>query len=46
MDMPTEHGERAIRARADLITAFVLVALGLVIFYLSWTMPQIGRAHV
>ena len=46
MDMPTEHGERAIRARADLITAFVLVALGLVIFYLSWTMPRLEARHV
>lgn len=46
MDTPTEAGEQAIRARADLITAFVLVALGLVIFYLSWTMPRLEARHI
>ena len=46
MDVPTEINDQAIRARADLITAFVLVGLGLVIFYLSWTMPRLEARHV
>ena len=46
MNMPTQDGEQAIRARADLLTAFVLVALGLAIFYLSWTMPRLENRHV
>jgi len=41
MEMPTEADEQAIRARADLLSAFVLVGLGLTIFYLSWTMPRL-----
>lgn len=48
MEMPApEHGsEDAIRNRADLITAIVLVALGLAVFYLSWTMPRLENRHV
>ena len=46
MDTPTEAGERAIRARADLITSIALVALGLTIFYLSWTMPRLEARHI
>ena len=46
MDIPTDDGDQAIRARADLITAFVLVGLGLAIFYLSWTMPRLEARHV
>lgn len=38
--------DHAIRARADLLTALVLVALGLIIFYLSWTMPRLENRHV
>ena len=38
--------EQAIRARADLLTAFVLVALGLGLFYLSWTMPRLENRHI
>lgn len=38
--------EHAIRARADLLTALVLVALGVGIFYLSWTMPRLENRHV
>jgi hypothetical protein len=44
MDM--EPGERAIRARADLLTALVLVGLGLLVFYLSWTMPRLEARHI
>jgi len=43
--MEFESGERA-RARADLLTAIVLIILGLVIFYLSWTMPRLEERHV
>lgn len=46
MEMPTEPDDQAIRARADLLTAIVLVALGLAIFYLSWTMPRLENRHV
>jgi putative tricarboxylic transport membrane protein len=46
MEMPTEADENAVRARADLLTAFVLVALGLTIFYLSWTMPRLEARHI
>lgn len=44
MDM--EPGERAVRARADLLMAIVLVALGLVVFYLSWTMPRLEARRI
>jgi len=46
MEMPTEADETAIRARADLLTSIVLVALGLTIFYLSWTMPRLEARHI
>jgi len=46
MEKISETGETAIRARADLLTAIVLVALGLVIFYFSWTMPRLENRHV
>jgi len=46
MEMPTEADEQAIRARADLLSAFVLVGLGLTIFYLSWTMPRLEARHI
>ncbi len=44
MDM--EPQERVVRARADLLTAVVLVILGLLVFYLSWTMPRLEARHV
>jgi hypothetical protein len=44
MDMEPE--ERAVRARADLLTAIVLVALGLLVFYLSWTMPRLEARRI
>ena len=39
--------EEAIRVRADLITAIVLIALGLAVAYFSWTMDrlEIRRIH-
>lgn len=36
----------AIRARADLITAVVLIALGLLVTYLSWTMPRLEARRI
>jgi hypothetical protein len=41
-----EPGERAVRARADLMMALLLVALGLVVFYLSWTMPRLEARRI
>ena len=38
--------EIAIRARADLIAALVLVALGLVVVYMSWTMPRLEARRI
>lgn len=46
MQEPSEAQDHAIRARADLLTAIVLVALGLLVFYLSWTMPRLENRHV
>ena len=42
-----DQAERGARARADLITALVLVAIGLGVTYLSWTMPrlEVRRIH-
>lgn len=40
MTTPTTSDE-AVRARADFITALVLVALGLAVVYLSWTMDRL-----
>jgi putative tricarboxylic transport membrane protein len=42
-----EQREQAIRARADLLTALVLVVLGAVIFYFSFTMDrlEVRRIH-
>lgn len=44
--MEMEPDNHAVRARADLLTAIALVALGLVIFYFSWTMPRLENRHV
>jgi len=47
-DMTTPApSEAAVRARADLLTALVLVALGLAVLYLSWTMDrlEVRRIH-
>jgi hypothetical protein len=42
-----DSGDEAIRVRADLITALVLVALGLAVTYFSWTMDrlEVRRIH-
>jgi hypothetical protein len=40
MSMP-DTSEEAVRARADLITAFILVALGIAVTYASWTMDRL-----
>lgn len=46
MDSQTDAGENALRARADLLTAIVLVALGVAVFYLSWTMPRLEARRI
>ena len=38
--------ERAVRARADLLTAVLLTVFGLVIVYFSWTMPRLEARHI
>ncbi|WEK03996.1 MAG: tripartite tricarboxylate transporter TctB family protein [Candidatus Devosia phytovorans] len=40
MSMP-DTSEEAVRARADLITACLLVALGVAVVYFSWTMDRL-----
>ena len=44
--MDGEQSERAQRARADLIAALALLALGLAVIYLSWTMPRLEARRV
>jgi len=44
--MRTETGEQGVRARADLITAIVLVAVGLFVFYHSYNMPRLEARRV
>jgi hypothetical protein len=41
------HTEESVRIRADLITALVLIALGLAVTYFSWTMDrlEVRRIH-
>ena len=46
MNAPTPDLEDAHRVKADLLTAVVLVVLGLAIFYLSWTMPRLEARRV
>lgn len=43
---PPPVAEDAMRARADLIAALVLVALGLAVAYLSWTMDRLAARHI
>lgn len=38
--------EDAVRIRADLVTAIVLVALGLVVTYFSWTMDRLEMRRI
>ena len=44
--MQTDDEEQGARARADLLIALVLVALGLTVFYLSYTMPRLEARRV
>jgi putative tricarboxylic transport membrane protein len=44
--MDVDRTERTVRARADLVTALVLLALGLAVIYLSWTMPRLEARHI
>ncbi len=45
--MQTQNDEASGKASADLLMALVLVALGLAVFYFSWTMPrlEVRRIH-
>lgn len=45
--MNDDTDDEGVRARADLVTALVLLALGLAVVYLSWTMPrlEVRRIH-
>lgn len=38
--------EAGVRARADLLMAVVLLALGLAVIYLSWTMPRLEARRI
>lgn len=38
--------DEAVRAHADLITAILLVGLGLLVTYLSWTMDRLEVRHI
>ena len=44
--MYTPTPDDAVRARADLITALAFVALGLMVVYLSWTMPRLEARRI
>lgn len=44
--MHIETREQGVRAKADLITAVILVVVGLVIFYLSYTMPRLEQRNI
>lgn len=44
--MQTDAHEQGISARADLVTAVVLVALGLFLFYESYTMPRLEARRI
>jgi putative tricarboxylic transport membrane protein len=46
MDTTNTPGDEAIRSRADLLTALVLLALGLAVIYLSWTMPRLEARRI
>lgn len=45
--MQDDTDDEGVRARADLVTALALIALGLTVVYLSWTMPrlEVRRIH-
>ena len=38
--------DEGVRARADLLTALILVGLGCVVIYLSWTMPRLEARRI
>ncbi|MHA6689419.1 tripartite tricarboxylate transporter TctB family protein [Devosia sp. A449] len=44
--MTIQPDEQGVRARADLVAAIVLVALGLAVFYMSWTMPRLEARRI
>lgn len=44
--MQTDEEEHGARAKADLLIALVLVALGLAVFYLSYTMPRLEARRI
>lgn len=44
--MQSEENEQGIRRRADLVSAVVLVIIGLLIFYLSYEMPRLEARRI
>ena len=46
MSIEPDTTEQAIRTKADLLTALLLVALGLAVVYLSWTMPRLEARRI
>lgn len=44
--MENQAGQQGTRARADLLTAVVLVILGLAIFYYAYTMPRLEARRI
>lgn len=44
--MDNQAGQQGTRARADLLTAVVLVTLGLAVFYYSYTMPRLEARNI
>lgn len=44
--METEAGEQGVRSRADLVTSVILVVIGLLVFYHSFTMPRLEARGV
>ncbi len=44
--MPAEDGDQRVMRSADLLTGAVLLILGLVVVYLSWTMPRLGNRGI
>lgn len=44
--MEAEDTQQGIRSRADLLTAIVLVALGIAVVYLSWIMPRLEARRI
>lgn len=44
--MEPQPDEQAVRSRADLVTAIILVLLGVAVVYMSWTMPRLEARRI